>query len=410
VTAQIHTNDQTTLCSPTGTVNMELVNPIPGYSYQWQKNGTDISNETGSTYAATSSGSYTCKVSASCGTTISNAIPVSIGSFSASVLPAGTVTICTGASVVLSASTGTGFTYQWKNNGVNINGETSPTLTVNTAGSYSVYMTSPCGNATSNVVTVNSATVSAVISPSGTATICAGQVFHLSVTSNPVYTYQWYRNNVALNGAVNSSCNVTSAGTYYAIVSLNGICPVTTSNLVLTVINNPTPTITASGPTTICTGQDVVLSTNSWPGVVYQWTKNSIDIVGETGTSYSANTTGGYRVRQTGNGCSKLSPLVQVKVNPCRIAGEPDVFETEYALTVFPNPVLQDATITISSDLTVDNGNLLIYDVLGNCVQRIEHLQSNSLDFNKENLKPGIYFVYFTNGDGFKLTSKFIIQ
>ncbi len=410
VTAQIHTNDQTTLCSPTGTVNMELVNPIPGYSYQWQKNGTDIINETSSTYAATSSGSYTCKVSASCGTTISNAIPVSIGSFSASVLPAGTVTICTGASVVLSASTGTGFTYQWKNNGVNINGETSPTLTVNTAGSYSVYMTSPCGNATSNVVTVNSATVSAVISPSGTATICAGQVFHLSVTSNPVYTYQWYRNNVALNGAVNSSCNVTSAGTYYAIVSLNGICPVTTSNLVLTVINNPTPTITASGPTTICTGQDVVLSTNSWPGVVYQWTKNSIDIVGETGTSYSANTTGGYRVRQTGNGCSKLSPLVQVKVNPCRIAGEPDVFETEYALTVFPNPVLQDATITISSDLTVDNGNLLIYDVLGNCVQRIEHLQSNSLDFNKENLKPGIYFVYFTNGDGFKLTSKFIIQ
>jgi hypothetical protein len=248
VTAQINTNDQTTLCSPTGTVNMALVNPIPGYSYQWQKNGVDISNATGTTYAATSSGSYSCKVSASCGTTISNAIPVSIGSFSASVLPAGTVTICTGASVVLSASTGTGFTYQWKNNGVDINGATSPTLTVNTAGSYSVYMTSPCGNATSNVVTVNSATVSAVISPSGTATICAGQVFHLSVTSNPIYTYQWYRNNVAINGAVNPSCNVTSAGTYYAIVSLNGICPVTTANLVLTVINNPTPDNYSIGP------------------------------------------------------------------------------------------------------------------------------------------------------------------
>jgi len=39
---------------------MEMVNPIPGYSYQWQKNGTDIINETSSTYAATSSGSYTC--------------------------------------------------------------------------------------------------------------------------------------------------------------------------------------------------------------------------------------------------------------------------------------------------------------------------------------------------------------
>ena len=86
----------------------------------------------------------------SCGTTISNAIPVSMGSFGASVLPAGTVTICTGASVVLSAKLPcAGFTYQWKNNSVNINGETSPTLTVNTAGSYSVYMTSPCGNATS---------------------------------------------------------------------------------------------------------------------------------------------------------------------------------------------------------------------------------------------------------------------
>ena len=410
VTAQINTNDQTTLCSPTGTVNMALVNPIPGYSYQWQKNGVDINNATGTTYAATSSGSYSCKVSASCGTTISNAIPVSIGSFSASVLPAGTVTICTGASVVLSASTGTGFTYQWKNNGVDINGETSPTLTVNTAGSYSVYMTSPCGNATSNVVTVNSATVSAVISPSGTATICAGQVFHLSVTSNPIYTYQWYRNNIALNGAVNPSCNVTSAGTYYAIVSLNGICPVTTANLVLTVINNPTPVITASGPTTICNGQNVVLSTNSWPGVVYQWTKNSIDITGETGTSYTANTAGGYRVRQTGNGCSKLSPLVQVKVNPCRISGESNVFETESTLTVFPNPVFQEATIIISRDLTVDNGSILIYDVLGNCVLKEEHLQSNALEFRNENLKPGIYFVYFTNGDGYKMTSKFIVQ
>lgn len=410
VTAQINTNDQTTLCSPTGTVNMALVNPIPGYSYQWQKNGVDISNATGTTYAATSSGSYSCKVSASCGTTISNAIPVSIGSFSASVLPAGTVTICTGASVVLSASTGTGFTYQWKNNGVDINGATSPTLTVNTAGSYSVYMTSPCGNATSNVVTVNSATVSAVISPSGTATICAGQVFHLSVTSNPIYTYQWYRNNVAINGAVNPSCNVTSAGTYYAIASLNGICPVTTANLVLTVINNPTPTITASGPTTICNGQNVVLSTNSWPGVVYQWTKNSVDITGETGASYTANTAGGYRVRQTGNGCSKLSPLVQVKVNPCRTAGESNVFETESTLSVFPNPVFQEATIIISSDLTVDNGSILIYDVLGNCVLKEEHLQSNALDFRNENLKPGIYFVYFTNGDGYKMTSKFIVQ
>ena len=410
VTAQINTNDQTTLCSPTGTVNMALVNPIPGYSYQWQKNGVDISNATGTTYAATSSGSYSCKVSASCGTTISNAIPVSIGSFSASVLPAGTVTICTGASVVLSASTGTGFTYQWKNNGVDINGATSPTLTVNTAGSYSVYMTSPCGNATSNVVTVNSATVSAVISPSGTATICAGQVFHLSVTSNPIYTYQWYRNNVAINGAVNPSCNVTSAGTYYAIVSLNGICPVTTANLVLTVINNPTPAITASGPTTICNGQNVVLSTNSWPGVVYQWTKNSVDITGETGASYTANTAGGYRVRQTGNGCSKLSPLVQVKVNPCRTAGESNVFETESTLSVFPNPVFQEATIIISSDLTVDNGSILIYDVLGNCVLKEEHLQSNALEFRNENLKPGIYFVYFTNGDGYKMTSKFIVQ
>ncbi|HRB85563.1 MAG TPA: zinc-dependent metalloprotease family protein [Bacteroidia bacterium] len=410
VIAQINTNDQTTLCSPVGTVNMELVNPIPGYSYQWQKNGVDISGSISTTYAATSSGSYTCKVSASCGTTISNAIPVSIGSFSASVLPAGTVTICTGASVVLSASTGTGFTYQWKNNGVDINGETSPTLTVNTAGSYSVYMTSPCGNATSNVVTVNSATVSAVISPSGIATICAGQIFQMSVTSNPVYTYQWYRNNVAMSGAVNSTYNVTSAGTYYAIVSLNGICPVTTSNLVLTVINNPTPAISASGPTTICTGQDVTLNTNTWPGVVYQWTKNSIDITGATSASYTANTAGGYRVRQSGNGCSKLSPSIQVYVNPCRIAGERNLFETESTLTVFPNPVLQDATITISSDLTVDNGRLLIYDVLGNCVQRAEQLQSNSFDFNKENLKPGIYFVDFTNGDGFKLTSKFIVQ
>ncbi len=411
VTAHISTNDQTTICAMNGTVTMTVDDSIPGYSYQWQKDGVSISGATGTNYTATSTGNYTCVISASCGTTTSNNIAVSIGTFAASVTPAGTVYICSGAGLELSASTGTGFTYQWKLNGTDIQGANSPTLTVNTAGNYSVYMTSPCGNALSNTVTVNSATVVASITPAGTSTICAAQYVQFNTPSDPSYTYQWYRNNVPLSNGSVPTYTAGSHGTYKVVVSLNGICPVTSNEVVVNVINNPTPVNTASGSLTICDGDNVTLNTNFWNGATYQWTKNSVDIPGATALSYTATTKGSYRVRQTGNGCSKLSPSLSVNVNSCRLAADGITeLNEDVSVSIIPNPVINISEIIVDGDIAISNAQLEVYDLIGNKVISIKNIQTNHLSFGKGNLRPGIYMMNFVNGDGVSVSKRFVVQ
>ena len=411
ITAQISTNDPTTICAMNGTVLMNVDNVIPGYSYQWQKDGVAISGATSTSYTATSSGNYTCQVSALCGTNISNVIGVSIGTFVASILPAGTVYVCSGASIDLYASTGTGFTYQWKLNGTDIQGANSSTLTVNTAGNYSVYMTSPCGNALSNTVTVNSATVVASITPAGTSTICAAQFIQFSTPADPAYTYQWYRNNVIIPSGINDSYTTGTKGTYKVVVSLNGICPVTSNEVVVNVINNPTPVNTASGPLTFCDGDSVTLNTNFWNGASYQWTKNSVDIPGATALSYTATTKGSYRVRQTGNGCSKLSPPASVKVNSCRLAADGITeLNEDVSVTIIPNPIVNISEIVVDGDITISNAQLEVYDLIGNKVISIKNIQTNRLSFEKGNLRPGIYMMNFVNGDGVSVSKRFVVQ
>ena len=411
VSAHISTNDQTTICAMNGTVTMNVDDTIPGYSYQWQKDGIAISGATATSYTATSSGNYTCQISASCGTTVSNNIAVSIGTFAASITPMGTVYICSGASIVLSASTGTNFTYQWKLNGVDIPGENGPTLTINTAGNYSVYMTSPCGNALSNTVVVNSATVVASITPAGTSTICAAQFIQLSTPSDPSYTYQWYRNNVPLTNGSVPTYNTGTHGTYKVVVSLNGVCPVTSNDAVVSVINNPTPVITASGPLTFCDGDSVTLNTNNWSGATYQWTKNSVDIAGATALSYTATTKGSYRVRQTGNGCSKLSPSRSVNVNSCRLAadGITELSEEAY-ITISPNPVLNRSEISVEGDMVLSNAQLEVVDLLGNKVVSLKKINNNHLSFEKGNLRAGVYMLHIVNGDGITVSKRFVVQ
>ncbi|OQB62650.1 MAG: Ser-Thr-rich glycosyl-phosphatidyl-inositol-anchored membrane family protein [Bacteroidetes bacterium ADurb.Bin141] len=411
VTAHISTNDQTTICAMNGTVTMTVDDSIPGYSYQWQKDGVSISGATGTNYTATSTGNYTCVISASCGTTTSNNIAVSIGTFAASVTPAGTVYICSGAGLELSASTGTGFTYQWKLNGTDIQGANSSTLTVNAAGNYSVYMTSPCGNALSNTVTVNSATVVASITPAGASTICAAQYVQFNTPFDLAYTYQWYRNNVPLSNGSVPTYTAGSHGTYKVVVSLNGICPVTSNEVVVNVINNPTPVNTASGPITFCDGDSVTLNTNFWNGASYQWTKNSVDIPGATALSYTATTKGSYRVRQTGNGCAKLSPSLSVNVNSCRIAADGITeLNEDVSVTIIPNPIVNISEIVVDGDITISNAQLEVYDLIGNKVISIKNIQTNRLSFEKGNLRPGIYMMNFVNGDGVSVSKRFVVQ
>ena len=72
----------------------------------------------------------------------------------AAITPTGVTTFCAGGSVVLNASTGTGYAYQWKRDGSNIANATGSSYTATQTGSYTVTVTANSQSATSNAINV----------------------------------------------------------------------------------------------------------------------------------------------------------------------------------------------------------------------------------------------------------------
>jgi plastocyanin len=140
--AQIAANGATTFCKG-GSVLLNSNVSTGITSFQWLKNGTNISGATSSTYTAKAKGTYSLKVINSCGSNAtSNTIKVIVNPLpTATITPSGTVDICDGQSVMLQASTAASQTYQWIRNGTNIAGATASSYNTKKAGSYKVLIT-----------------------------------------------------------------------------------------------------------------------------------------------------------------------------------------------------------------------------------------------------------------------------
>ena len=200
-------------------------------TYSWRSSAdgyiTAISGATTSTYTPpsglTSTTSYrryandgTCNttptVSTGTWTVTVNALPTAT-------INAGSATIfCAGSSVTLTSSTGT--SYLWSN------GATTQSISLATAGSYTVTITNVSGcSATSSAttVTVNPLpTTPTVTSP----TICDGNSATLLATATPTgtYTYTWtVPTGVTAPGNV-SSFTSNKAGTYSVKITNNNGC------------------------------------------------------------------------------------------------------------------------------------------------------------------------------------------
>jgi len=152
-----------------------------GVSYQWRKDGVNIGGATSSTLqlndiSAAAEGSYDCVASISSGLsrtsdpanlTIKEEVNITNH-------PQG-LTIEIGANHQLSvaATGGTPLSYQWRKNGVNIDGETSSSLNIENAdsadnGSYDCIVGNSCGSVISNVAEITvTESISDLLSVSG---------------------------------------------------------------------------------------------------------------------------------------------------------------------------------------------------------------------------------------------------
>lgn len=231
-------------------------------------------------------------VDATGATAFSNTINVTVlAPFIPSVTSNGGSAICNGASLVLTAQSGSN--YLWSN------GMTNASITVSSAGSYSVSVTnsSGCrGTSVPFVVTVQSSPTAIITAT--TDTVCPGTTTTLSASS--ANAWQWS------NGA--STQNITAGpGNYTVTVTGPGGCTAISSVLFIAAYTVVAPTLTPSGSINILQGDSILLQATG--SVSYLWSN------GATGNSIYVNTSGNYTVTGTAaNGCKASSSSVQVTV------------------------------------------------------------------------------------------------
>ena len=234
----------------------------------------------------------------------------------ATVTPLSDTIMCPGAFVILTATTGSGYTYQWYNGATVLSGETNSYYTAYSAGSYRIAITNTFGcTSVSAPMSVIIITVPATVTPAGATTFCAGGSVTLNANTGAGLTYQWLHGGTAIAGAIASSYTATTGGNYSVVVTNSTGCSATSSAITITVLAAPPGTITLYGPSNFCNGDSLVMVADTPASISYQWQLGGVNIAGATSMSYTTLSAGNYRVIESnGAGCTTTSAVVAATV------------------------------------------------------------------------------------------------
>ena len=323
VTLNITAAGPTTFCAG-GNVAL-TANATGASNYQWFFDGIAITGATTAAYTATVSGSYTAYVSNPCSSVTSSPITVTVNPAPATptVTAGGNTTLCAGDSVILSANASGATGYQWFSSGTFIPGETTSTDTVKASGSYTVQVTNAngCTSAASvnTVVVVNPTPAAPTLTPAGPTTFCQGSSVVLNASPTGADYYDWYQGATFTGTTTSASDAAYVSGSYTAtITDANGCISAASAPITVTVNPNPAaPTLSAGGPTTLCSTDSVILTATATGANTYQWLLNGTSIPGAITNTDTAKVSGSYTISITDiNGCGATSANTTVTVNP----------------------------------------------------------------------------------------------
>jgi hypothetical protein len=279
--------------------------------YNW----SNSSNLQSQTITPASSNTYTVTATDQNGCTATNTATVVVNSLPTPAIN-GSTTICNSSATVINVATSYN-NYAWSNS------QTSSSISVNTAGTYTVTVTdvNTC-TGTATITLINGTNLTPVINANpyqcnNTITLNAGTGFT---------TYNW---NTA---ATTATITVTQSGNYTVTVSNTSGC---TGSAVFNANIPIQNTVTIDGPGSICSGNTATLTATA--GFVdYQWSNttlgNSIIVTPNAQTSYTVTAT-------DSNGCTSTDQIT-IAVNSAltiQISGN--------------NVICNGATTTLTADL-----------------------------------------------------------
>jgi hypothetical protein len=313
VSVSIAASPSTSICSGTSiTFTATPTNGGAGPSYQWKVNGVNVGTNSTTFNSSTLANADAVKCvmtsNATCATgspATSNTLTMSVtaaGAAGVSIAASPSTTICSGTSVIFTATPTNGGvpTYQWKINGVNTgtNSATFNSTTLANADAVSCVMTSSLVCATGSPATSNTVTMtvnpnlaaSVTIAAVPSASICPGTI--VTFTATPTNgggspSYQWKVNgvNVGTNSTTFNSSTLVDADAVTCVMTSNATCatgsPATSNTITMTVNPNlpASVSIAASPSTSICSGNSVTFTATPTNGgtPTYQWQVNGVN-------------------------------------------------------------------------------------------------------------------------------------
>ncbi len=327
-------------------------------SYQWRKDGNDITGATDSSYTIASvmlndSGSYDCVLMNPCGSLVSRMAKLTINKNPIPIILPDPAEICQGNSLVLDGSVSGGseiyVTYLWQGQVeyLNVTNTQQVVFDGRDVGtfqlSYTVIDDKGCMGTDEITVTVHP---NPTVTAGEDRSICAGETATLEAVATggtPGYHYGW-SNNVMT--AVNP-VTPTVTQTFNVIVVDQNTC---SDSALVTVVVNPKPQANAGPNLKVCQGESVTLTataTGGTPGYSFSW-----DGGVSQGASFVPAATSTYTVTVTDmKGCKDVASVT---------------------VTVLPNPIVAlsgDEEICAEMDARVDlsvSGGTPEYDIKWN--------------------------------------------
>jgi Subtilase family/PKD-like domain/Ig-like domain CHU_C associated len=321
------------------------------------------------------------------------AVTLTISQAAATTASASTATtFCQGGSVTLAASANT--SYLWSN------GATTQSITVSTAGNYTVTgTTAGCSSTSSAIPVVVNALPTPNVVAAGPTSFCAGSNVVLNATGGSSYLWS--------NGATGSSITVSAAGNYSATATSAAGCTASSNAIAVTVANNPTVSIAANPYTSLYPSLFTNLTANVSPAgsYVYEWFNNGAIVPNATTntiTNIGIEKIGSYTVKvtnATGLPCSKTSNAFLVADSAIS------------RLFIWPSPNNGQFKVSFYTPGAVKKNSLVIYDSKGSRVFVRQYSLNTSYEVMNVDLrgKTGWYRVVVLNEQGKKQASGSVV-
>jgi hypothetical protein len=338
-------------------------------SYAWST-GTTFP-----TISVSNSGNYSVVVSINgctgMDTVVVSSVPTPVFSLGANTV------ICQGTTLTLDATSGqANVNYSWAN------GATTPTIMVNSSGTYAVTATNSFGcSYTDNIVV----SVEALPIPNlgADVTLCEGQTVVLNGSVAGLMNYSWN------TGATTAGLTVDTAGTYMVTVTTDNGC----EGIDDVVVDFSIIDFDWNGTLDLAVTNPVVLDAGNI-GSTYLWN------TGDTTQTINVDTAGTYTVTvTTAFGCTEGSSVVVVNTTSTKN-------QLQNKVKVFPNPA-QDFLVIENN--TFDLQTAIITNSFGQIVGRVSIQNNNKITVSR--LASGFYFIQFKNRNGEIIgTTRFIKQ